>query len=99
MKKIILFSIIISWAGILCYTTEQLPSQTVRRGKIIVLLTAKFASDVAPNVFFPVVTFCKTDAVLSACFKASWYVCLRFHFGYQLCFSFVRYVFFHSIAA
>lgn len=71
-----------------------LSAKPVGGGRFKVLLIAKFASDVALNVFFLfLLTFCKTDAV---CIKLV--VVFAFTSSINFCFSCVRSAFFDSIA-
>ena len=68
-----------------------LSAKPVEGGSFKVLLIAKFASDVALNVFFLILlTFCKTDAV---CIKLV-VVVFAFTSSINFCFSCVRSAFF-----
>ena len=71
-----------------------LSAKPVEGGSFKVLLIAKFASDVALNVFLILLTFCKTDAV---CIKLV-VVVFVFTSSINFCFSCVRSAFFDSIA-
>lgn len=70
-----------------------LSAKPVEGGSFKVLLIAKFASDVALNVFLILLTFCKRDAV---CRKL---VVVVFVFtSLNFCFSCVRFAYFDSTA-
>ena len=76
-------------------TLHSLSAKPIEEGSFKVLLIAKFASDVALNVFFLILlTFCKTDAV---CIKLV-VVVFAFTSSINFYFSCVRSTFFDSIA-